>query len=169
MATKTQFDSPSKWNPRGNQLLLVPTVEEEKSEGGIFIPETVRRKACSGFIAKKGELVDPFLWIGDEVFFEQHQEFHIILDDTKEEAFLIDADRILLHSRPTPLSDVTSQPLTVNVAAFHGINTNRTGAENDTSYNARMNAQSPAGHYWNALTGDFEKHPDDPDQTALPL
>lgn len=108
---KTSFENETKWNPRNNQLLLIPTVEEERSEGGIYIPETVRRKSCSGFIAKVGPNVGADLKVGDEVFFEQHQEFHIILDDTKEEAYLIDADRILLHRSVTSQPDHPELPL----------------------------------------------------------
>ena len=99
------FSSETKWKPRGSMLLLKPTLEAEKSEGGIIIPDAVRRKAQSGFIVKKGPEVDATLWIGDEVFFEQHQEYRIILDDIKEEAVLISDAHILLqmrHERSNP-------------------------------------------------------------------
>lgn len=164
---KTQFLGETKWQPRNNQLLLVPTLEEEKSEGGIIIPETVRRKACSGFIAKKGPDVDPSLRVGDEVFFEQHQEYRIVLDDINEDAVLIADNNILLSRRPDKV--VTSQPAAVNVAAYFSIETARLAGETFTDYNSRMDRQAPAGYYWNALCKSFERMPDDPDQSHLPL
>ena len=94
---KKSFDKPTKWNPRGSMLLLVPTIEPERSTGGIVIPDAVRRKATSGFIANRGADVPPDLQVGDEVFFEQHQEYRIVLDDNEEEAILIDAYKVLLH------------------------------------------------------------------------
>ena len=99
------FTSQTTWKPRGTMLLLKPTVEPEKTEGGIFIPDSHRKKIQSGFICDKGAYADSDLGIGDEVFFEQHQEYRIILDDIREEAVLI-ADSHVLLVRP----HVTSQP-----------------------------------------------------------
>ena len=161
------FSSATKWQPRNSMLLLKPTVEPEKSEGGIIIPDTVRRKAQSGYIQFKGPNADSDLNVGDEVFFEQHQEFRIILDDTKDEAILISDSHILLRNPYTPV--VTSQektqypyvpPMTVDVAKYLGIDTGRVPGETDEAYNNRMTAVSPDGFYWNSLTHNFEKHPD---------
>lgn len=94
---KTKFDNQTKWNPMGAMLLLVPTVEDEKSAGGLYIPETARRKGSSGFIAKMGPDVPKGLFnLGDEVFFEKHQEYILKIDDIQEEAFLISYTAVLL-------------------------------------------------------------------------
>ncbi len=120
---KTQFDKPTTWKPKPDHMLLVPVQSEETSKGGIIIPDAVRKKLSSGYIAVIGSDVNmnrnPQDWfaLGDEVFFEQHSETRLKLDDNDEEAYLVAADSVLLHKPAEKV--VTSQtPLTVDVDAF---------------------------------------------------
>ena len=150
------FLSQTTWKPRNSMLLLVPTVEPEKTDGGIYIPDAVRRKVQSGFIADKGPTADTDLSIGDEVFFEQHQEYRIVLDDIKEEAVLIADSHVLLH-RPYIQPNVTSQePLTVNIAAYFELDITQMAGESVTDYNYRMEQQAPEGYYWASLSSDYK-------------
>lgn len=93
---KRTFDKETKWQPYANFMLLKPTVEDEVIPGSnLVLPDSARRKPSSGFVVKMGTLVEHFN-IGDEVFFEQHQEYRVKLDDTQEEAVVIDASKIIL-------------------------------------------------------------------------
>ena len=93
------FNQPTAWRPRSNHLILKPTFEPELTSGGIVLPDSVRRKSSSGYINHMGtEAYESGEWfLGDEVFFETHAEFHVMLDDNNEEAYVLDANRVILH------------------------------------------------------------------------
>lgn len=105
------FNSPTAWEPFGSTLLLKPSASDGVSQGGIIIPETSRRKTSSGFIIKLGP-DDLQFAIGDEVFFEQHTEIPVELDDNHEKAYVIQASSVLLVRRAKPpTSNVTSHSI----------------------------------------------------------
>lgn len=101
------FAKPTRWEPKSSYLLLKPTIEDERTSGGIILPDATRKKPCSGFIVKMGVYVQDYK-IGDEVFFEQHQETRVKLDDNDEEAILLSVDHVLLHYPQS--QNVTSHP-----------------------------------------------------------
>lgn len=92
------FDRQTAWKPRDNYLILKPTLEPEITSGGIVLPDMVRRKSSSGYINAMGPYAtqNGEFNLGDEVFFETHSEFHILLDDTQEEAYVLDANKVIL-------------------------------------------------------------------------
>lgn len=65
--------------PLRNLILINPEKMEKKSKGGIFIPDSVRKKhqAKKGKVIEIGEEVDPEVEVGDTVLFGKYAGFDI--------------------------------------------------------------------------------------------
>jgi co-chaperonin GroES (HSP10) len=53
-----------KWNPPANLLVLRPVTQSEKTQGGVFIPETSRKLIDEGVVVELGPKVDQSLFAG---------------------------------------------------------------------------------------------------------
>lgn len=47
------------FRPIGKRILIKPLPKDEKSKGGIFIPDTVKDIPLKGLVKKAGELIKP--------------------------------------------------------------------------------------------------------------
>lgn len=70
----------TKLNPLDNRVIVVPIEAEEKTPGGIVLPDAAQRKpnrgkvvaVGPGLMLDSGYRVAPALCIGDEVIYSQH-------------------------------------------------------------------------------------------------
>ena len=101
--------------PVGHHLLVLPEIVEEKTTGGIYIPETVRDKEQNG--ATRGTLIScgpnawqafddgkPWAKPGDKVVFARYAGF-IIDDDNGEKYRLINDEDIIAVIRQSEVKD----------------------------------------------------------------
>ncbi len=81
--------------PLGERLLIKPIKEEEKTEGGIVLPDSAKEKPMKAEVVEVGEKVDEDLDLhaGDKVIYSKYSGTEIKIDD--EEYIIIDAEDIL--------------------------------------------------------------------------
>ncbi len=82
--------------PLGNRLLIKPIKEEEKTEGGIVLPDSAKEKPMKAEVIAVGEgedIKDFDLKVGDKVIYSKYSGTEIKIDD--EEYIIIDAEDIL--------------------------------------------------------------------------
>ena len=81
--------------PLGERLLIKPIKEEEKTEGGIVLPDSAKEKPMKAEVIEVGEKVDEDLDLhaGDKVIYSKYSGTEIKIDD--EEYIIIDAEDIL--------------------------------------------------------------------------
>lgn len=90
-----------KVKPLGNKVLIKVKEMEEKTKGGIFIPQTAQEKTQRGIVEavgpgkknEKGELISIDVKVGDEVIYDKYAGTQIKLDDI--EYLLVSSDDIL--------------------------------------------------------------------------
>ncbi len=80
--------------PLGERLLIKPIKEEEKTEGGIVLPDSAKEKPMKAEVIEVGEKVEDLdLQPGDKVIYSKYSGTEIKIDD--EEYIIIDAEDIL--------------------------------------------------------------------------
>lgn len=76
-------------NMLGDRVLVIPDVAEDKTPGGLFIPEAAKKKPSRGRISgigpgkrssSTGELQPMPFQLGDTVLYSQHAGFELTLD-----------------------------------------------------------------------------------------
>ncbi len=83
-----------KVKPLGERLLIKPIKEEEKTEGGIVLPDSAKEKPMKAEVIAVGDKVDEIdLVPGDKVIYSKYSGTEIKIDD--EEYIIIDAEDIL--------------------------------------------------------------------------
>jgi len=90
-----------KVKPLGNRVLIRVKEMEEKTKGGIFIPQTAQEKTQRGVVEAvgpgkkndKGELIPIEVKVGDEVIYDKYAGTQIKIDDV--EYLLLSSDDIL--------------------------------------------------------------------------
>ena len=85
-----------KVRPLGNRLLIKPIKEEEKTEGGIVLPDSAKEKPMKAEVVAVGDgedVKDMDLKVGDKVIYSKYSGTEIKIDD--EEYIIIDAEDIL--------------------------------------------------------------------------
>ena len=90
-----------KVKPLGNRVLIKVKQTEEKTKGGIFIPQTAQEKTQNGIVEAigpgkkndKGELIAIEVKVGDEVVFDKYGGTQIKIDD--QDYLLLSSDDIL--------------------------------------------------------------------------
>lgn len=86
-----------KYLPVNSYLLCTPPPPpSEKSEGGLYIPETSRKKTNEGCIVAIGPDASAAFAIGDTVVFTEHSEYRVMFDD--REYILVQAENVVLRS-----------------------------------------------------------------------
>ena len=71
------------FNPLGNRVLIEPIAAEEKTAGGIFIPENAREQCDKGIVIKvgSGKKDEPMtVKVGDKVLFAHGAGMQIKID-----------------------------------------------------------------------------------------
>jgi len=86
--------------------MLTPTKLPEKTESGIFLPESFTTKSTSGLCIKAGTDVDREVFIGKEVFFPKHDEYQIVDSDNGELYYVVDANHVIMMRTPAPTAKV---------------------------------------------------------------
>jgi chaperonin GroES len=82
--------------PLGDRVLIKPIKEEEKTEGGIVLPDSAKEKPMKAEVIAVGEgedVKDLDLKPGDKVIYSKYSGTEVKMDD--EEYIIIDADDIL--------------------------------------------------------------------------
>jgi chaperonin GroES len=90
-----------KIRPLGDRILVKRVKEEDKTKGGIIIPDTVKEKpqeakvvaVGNGKMTKTGKLLAPDVKAGDRILFGKYSGSEIKLDD--EEHLILREDDIL--------------------------------------------------------------------------
>ncbi len=90
-----------KIKPLGNRVLIKVKETEEKTKGGIFIPQTAQEKTQRGIIEAvgpgkkndKGELVAMEVKAGDEIIYDKYAGTQIKIDDA--DYLILSSDDIL--------------------------------------------------------------------------
>ncbi|GAB6090154.1 co-chaperone GroES [Spirochaeta dissipatitropha] len=72
--------------PLGDRVLLKAEVAEEKTKGGLYIPQTAQEKTQTGVVAAIGESEDIQVKVGDKVMHDKYSGTAISVDG---EDFLI--------------------------------------------------------------------------------
>lgn len=68
------------FTPTGDNLILLPDVEQEKSAGGIIIPDAAKRPLTQGTVLKKGTQCSDQISVGDSVIFGLHTDSTIRIE-----------------------------------------------------------------------------------------
>jgi chaperonin GroES len=90
-----------KIRPLGDRILVKRVKEEDKTKGGIIIPDTVKEKpqeamvvaVGNGKMTKAGKLLAPDVKAGDRILFGKYSGSEVKLDD--EEHLILREDDIL--------------------------------------------------------------------------
>ncbi|MGM5488742.1 MAG: co-chaperone GroES [Nanobdellota archaeon] len=69
--------------PLGNRVLLEREELEEKTKGGIYIPDTAKEKTYRGKVVAVGDGKDIPVKAGDTVIFESYAGTEITVEDKK--------------------------------------------------------------------------------------
>lgn len=86
-----------KFLPTANYLLLEPKKVEEKSTGGIILPQSALDSTSlnQGKIIAKGEFTPDLLSVGQTVLFKQHTEYRMKIDG--EDKILVNSDDVIMY------------------------------------------------------------------------
>lgn len=87
--------------PLGNRVLVQVKEGEEKTKGGIYIPQTAQEKTQNGIIEAvgpgkkndKGDLIPMDVKVGDEIIYDKYAGTQIKIDD--KDYLLVSSDDIL--------------------------------------------------------------------------
>ncbi len=69
--------------PLQNRVLIKPQEKEEKTKGGIYLPDTAREKTQQGVVMAVGDGKDIVVKIGDAVLYENFSGTEINIDGVK--------------------------------------------------------------------------------------
>ncbi len=71
--------------PVGKRVLIKPVKEEERTRGGIYIPETAKEKRKQGIVVEVGNIEEKELPIkeGDTILYTGYSSEELEIDDEK--------------------------------------------------------------------------------------
>lgn len=79
--------------PLGNRVLIKVKETEEKTKGGIYIPQTAQEKTQTGVVVAVGTDEAIKVKVGDQVLYDKYAGTQIKIDDV--EHLVLSADDIL--------------------------------------------------------------------------
>ncbi|MCX7882479.1 MAG: co-chaperone GroES [Brevinematales bacterium] len=79
--------------PLGNRVLIKVKETEEKTKGGIYIPQTAQEKTQTGVVVAVGTDESIKVKVGDQVLYDKYAGTQIKIDDV--EHLVLSADDIL--------------------------------------------------------------------------
>ncbi|MBU1121473.1 MAG: co-chaperone GroES [Candidatus Omnitrophota bacterium] len=90
-----------KIKPLGDRVLIQPSKEQEKTKGGILIPDTAKEKPQEGKVVavgtgkknEDGKIIELSLKVGDKVLYGKYSGTEITVDD---ETYLITREEDVL-------------------------------------------------------------------------
>lgn len=92
------------WEPQPGWLFLLPSRLPEKTEGGIYRPESVTKKNNSGVCFIHGHIMGEKedFYVGKECLFPQHTEYQVHDSDTGYDFYVLPADKVIMIRTPPP-------------------------------------------------------------------
>ena len=86
--------------PLGDKIIVKPAAAEEKTAGGIYVPDTAKKKSTEGEVIAvgrgkyvEGKLVEPEVKVGDTVVYSKYGGTEVTIGDT--DYVILDEDNIL--------------------------------------------------------------------------
>ena len=86
--------------PLGDKIVVEPKGEEEKTQSGILLPDTARKKSTEGAVVAvgrgkyiEGKLVEPEVKVGDVVIYSKYGGTEVTIDN--KDYVILDEDNIL--------------------------------------------------------------------------
>jgi chaperonin GroES len=86
--------------PLGDKIVVTPKPEEEKTAGGIYVPDTAKKKSTEGTVVAvgrgkmvDGKLIEPEVKIGDVVIYSKYGGTEVTIAD--KDYVILDEDSIL--------------------------------------------------------------------------
>ena len=86
--------------PLGDKIIVKPKPEEDKTAGGIYVPDTAKKKSTEGEVIAvgrgkyvDGKLVEPEVKVGDVVVYSKYGGTEVTIGDT--DYVILDEDNIL--------------------------------------------------------------------------
>lgn len=86
--------------PIGSKVIVQPNPEEERTAGGIYVPDTAKKKSTEGKIVavgsgkyENGTLIAPQVKVGDTVIYSKYGGTEVTISDT--DYVILDEDSIL--------------------------------------------------------------------------
>ena len=69
-----------KIRPLQDRIIVKRLEEEQKTKGGIIIPDTAKEKPIEGKVADDGKLIKPEVSVGDKVLFSKYGGTEVKID-----------------------------------------------------------------------------------------
>jgi chaperonin GroES len=89
-----------KLKPLGDKIIVKPAAAEEKTAGGIYVPDTAKKKSTEGEVMAvgrgkyaDGKLVEPEVKVGDTVIYSKYGGTEVTISDV--DYVILDEDSIL--------------------------------------------------------------------------
>ena len=82
-----------KVQPLGDRILIKTEKEEEKTAGGLYIPETAQEKTQTGKVVAVGDDEDIKVKVGDRVMYDKYAGTMVNIDD--EDHLILSAGDLL--------------------------------------------------------------------------
>ncbi len=82
-----------KVTPLGDRILIKQTESEEKTKGGLFIPDTAKEKTTEGIVEAIGDSEDIKVKVKDRVIYDKYAGTTISIDG--EDRLILKMDDIL--------------------------------------------------------------------------
>lgn len=86
--------------PLGDKVVVKPTAAEEKTAGGIYVPDTAKKKSTEGEVIAvgrgkvvDGKCIEPEVKVGDTVIYSKYGGTEITIADV--DYVILDEDSIL--------------------------------------------------------------------------
>ena len=86
--------------PLGDKIVVKPKPEEEKTAGGIYVPDTAKKKSTEGEVVAvgrgkyvEGQLVAPEVKVGDTVIYSKYGGTEVTISNI--DYVILDEDSIL--------------------------------------------------------------------------
>ena len=86
--------------PLGDKIIVKPAAAEEKTAGGIYVPDTAKKKSTEGEVIAvgrgkyvEGKLIEPEVKVGDTVVYSKYGGTEVTIGDT--DYVILDEDNIL--------------------------------------------------------------------------
>jgi chaperonin GroES len=89
-----------KLKPLGDKIIVKPAAAEEKTAGGIYVPDTAKKKSTEGEVMAvgrgkfaDGKFVEPEVKVGDTVIYSKYGGTEVTIKDV--DYVILDEDSIL--------------------------------------------------------------------------
>lgn len=88
------------YSPRKDQVFILLKEEDEKTSGGIILPDRSRRVSAEGEVIALGIEVSTDIHLGDHVCWPEHLEYRFVSKDRRSNFACVRDQDILMLSHP---------------------------------------------------------------------